>query len=113
MTTSRRSFLATAAAGTAVPMTAASASRIIGANDRIRLGLIGCGSMGRGDLRDMLKAGKTQAVALCDVDESQIAKTQKDVVADHEQEAELRTGDFRRVLDRDDIDAVIVATPDH
>ena len=92
MTTSRRSFLATAAAGTAVPMTAASASRIIGANDRIRLGLIGCGSMGRGDLRDMLKAGKTQAVALCDVDESQIAKTQKDVVADHEQEAELRTG---------------------
>ena len=113
MTTSRRSFLASAAAGTAVPMTAASASRILGANDRIRLGLIGCGGMGRGDLNDMLKAGKTQAVALCDVDESQIAKTHKSVVADYEQEAELRTGDFRRVLDRDDIDAVIVATPDH
>lgn len=94
-------------------MTAASASRILGANDRIRVGLIGCGTMGRFDLNDMLKAGKTQAVALCDVDESQIAKTQESVVADYEQEAELRTGDFRRVLDRDDIDAVIVATPDH
>ena len=94
-------------------MTASSASRILGANDRIRLGLIGCGAMGRGDLRDMLVAGKTDAVALCDVDDSQMERTQNSVVSNFDQESELRTRDFRRVLDRNDIDAVIVATPDH
>ena len=113
MTTSRRSFLASAAAGTAVPMSAASASRVLGANDRIRLGLIGCGGMGRGDLTDMLRAGKTEAVALCDVDKSQMARTQERVVAPFDQQAELQTQDFRRVLERTDIDAVIIATPDH
>lgn len=111
--TSRRSFLASTALGSTVPMTAASASRVLGANDRIRLGLIGCGGMGRGDLRDMLRAGDTEAVALCDVDESQIAKTERDVTSDFDQRPDLRTADFRRVVDRDDIDAVIVATPDH
>ena len=113
MTTSRRSFLASAAVGTAVPMSAASASRVLGANDRIRLGLIGCGGMGRGDLTDMLRAGKTEAVALCDIDKSQMARTQERVVAPFDQTAELQTQDFRRVLERNDIDAVIVATPDH
>ncbi len=94
-------------------MTAASASRILGANDRIRLALVGCGGMGRGDLRDMLRAGKTDAVALCDVDDSQVDRAQKDVVSEFGQKAELLTRDFRHVLDRDDVDAVIVATPDH
>ena len=113
MTTSRRSFIASAAIGTSLPMTAASASRILGANDRIRLALVGCGGMGRGDLRDMLRAGKTDAVALCDVDDSQVDRAQKDVVSEFGQKAELLTRDFRHVLDRDDVDAVIVATPDH
>ena len=110
---SRRSFLATAAAGSVAPMSAASASRVLGANDRIRLGLIGCGGMGRGDLADMLRAGKTQAVALCDIDESQIARTESSIVSANGQASELKTGDFRRVLERSDVDAVIVATPDH
>ena len=57
---SRRSFLKgsaglAAAGGSASAATAASSSRIIGANDRIRVGLIGCGGMGRGDLRDALR----------------------------------------------------------
>ncbi len=108
---SRRTFLASASA--ALPLTAASASRVLGANDRIRLGLIGCGGMGRGDLRDMLQAGETDAVALCDIDRTQIQRTHESVVEKFGQKADLQTGDFRRVLDRNDIDAVIVATPDH
>ncbi len=112
MSQSRRSFL-TGAAVAAASSSAASAARVIGANDRIRFALIGCGGMGRGDMADFLKAGKTEVVALCDVDQSQMAKAHKDVVDPAGGKADLTTQDFRRVLDRDDIDAVIVATPDH
>jgi len=113
-THTRRSFLRNSAAlAGAAPLSAASATRVIGANDRIRVGLIGCGGMGRGDLADFLRVKNIQAVALCDVDESQIAKADKDVVQAAGQKIEYTTGDFRRVIDRDDIDAVIVGTPDH
>ena len=114
MQASRRSFLSSAALGAAAaPLTAASAKRVHGANDRIRLGLIGCGGMGGIDLRDALLAGNTECVALCDVDTARMDKTRERVVEKAGQKADLLTQDFRRVLDRGDIDAVIVATPDH
>ncbi len=115
MSSTRRNFLASAALAGAAPLSAsaASAARVLGANDRIRVALIGCGGMGRGDLTDFLRAGKTQVVGLCDVDESQIAGAVKNVVDPAGQKAEMTTQDFRRVLDRNDIDALIVATPDH
>ena len=115
---SRRNFLkssaglAAAAGGSAVPATAASSSRVLGANDRIRVGLIGCGGMGQADLRDFLKTNEVECVALCDVDKAQIDKTREEVVERADQKAEFLTQDFRRVIDRNDIDAVIVATPD-
>jgi predicted dehydrogenase len=119
---SRRRFLAQSAAGAAGAFGAASASapllsaqsqdRVVGANRRVRVGLIGCGGMGNSDLRDMLKAG-AQLVALCDVDDRQVTKTGNAMAKLFDQKAELTTRDFRRVLDRKDIDAVIVATPDH
>jgi predicted dehydrogenase len=113
MSATRRRFLASAALAGAAPLTAASAARVLGANDRIRFALIGCGGMGRGDLRDFLKSKNTQVIGLCDVDPSQIAKAQKDVVEPTGQKADFTAGDFRKVLDRNDLDAVIVATPDH
>ena len=55
----RESLAAGAAAGTLVPgsevAAAASYDKVIGANDRIRIGLIGCGGMGRSDLRDFVR----------------------------------------------------------
>ncbi|HUG52300.1 MAG TPA: Gfo/Idh/MocA family oxidoreductase [Vicinamibacteria bacterium] len=117
---SRRKFLSqTIAAGTAAlaapGVSAASADRVRGANDRIRIGLIGCGGMGRSNLKDFVKVDGVECVALCDVDDAQVAKTRKEVL-----EAEkagpaprMATRDFRRLLDDKDIDAVIVATPDH
>jgi predicted dehydrogenase len=116
MSKSRREFLRAsgiaASVAAAMPSTA-SAARVIGANDRIRVALIGCGGMGRSDLRDFLKVKNVQCVALCDVDEKHIEETATEVMQPANQKAEFTTKDFRQVLERKDIDAVIVATPDH
>jgi predicted dehydrogenase len=113
----RRAFLKEAAvAGAALAAPSALAEgRVLGANDRIRVALVGCGGMGRSNLRDFVKVKNVECVALCDVDDAQAARTQKEILdADAVgQKAELVTRDFRRVLDRRDVDAVIVSTPDH
>jgi predicted dehydrogenase len=93
--------------------TAASYSRVLGANDRIRVALIGCGGMGRADLRDFLKVKNIECVALCDVDDSQVAKTIKEIAEPAAQKPGLTPRDFRKVLELKELDAVIVATPDH
>jgi predicted dehydrogenase len=103
---------AAASSGAGAPSTALSQDKVAGANRRIRVGLIGCGGMGAGDLRDMLKSG-AECVALCDVDNDQIAKVQATIDKTFNQKPSLVTMDFRKVLDRKDIDAVIVGTPDH
>ena len=119
---SRRGFLkrsaglatgATLAAGAPASATAISSSRVLGANNRIRIGLIGCGGRGTGDLKQFLKFDGIQCVALSDVDTTQMEKTQAEALDPVEQKAEQQTQDFRRLLDRTDLDAVIVATPDH
>ena len=78
----RRTFLKTAAAlaplAAAPVMSAQSQDKIAGANRRVRVGLIGCGGMGGGDLRAMLRLG-AECVALCDVDDEQTAKTRASV----------------------------------
>jgi predicted dehydrogenase len=89
-------------------VSALSASRVLGANDRIRVGIIGCGGMGTGVWRTFLAQPDVEPIAVCDVYEpfrKRGAKMCKDQVAEFK--------DFRQLLDRNDIDAVIVATPDH
>jgi len=114
----RRTFLRNSAAGLAgaaaitLPASAQSQTRVAGANSRVRIGLIGCGGMGTSDLRQSLRLG-SQVVALCDVDDAQSARAKELVARDFSQTPEVVTRDFRRVLDRQDVDAVIVATPDH
>jgi predicted dehydrogenase len=118
----RRKFLKDAAAAAAVAavapragrpvVSAASQDRVAGANQRVRVGLIGCGGMGGGDLRAMLRLG-AQCVGLCDVDDEQTAKTRESLQKNFQQTPAFADRDFRRLLERKDIDAVIVATPDH
>ncbi len=74
-------------------------------SETVRLGLIGCGGQGRGDARNASRYGKI--VAVCDVDSSRLAAAQK-VFGGAE-----GYSDFRRLLERDDIDAVICGTVDH
>jgi predicted dehydrogenase len=119
-----RAALAGAAAGAAP--TAARAGRVIGANDRVRIALIGVGYRGVQDLHAFLAQKDAEIVALCDVYEpylngqfDKIHPHFKDLtyrvpsgLPDFKRPVERHT-DFRRILDKKDVDAVIVATPDH
>jgi predicted dehydrogenase len=93
--------------------TALSQSKILGANDRIRVALIGCGGMGWGDIRDFVRVKGVEAVSLCDVDDENSAKVKKNVEENSDSKPIIAGRDFRKVLDQKDIDAVIIATPDH
>jgi predicted dehydrogenase len=109
---SRRTFLGSmAAAGLA---TRAQADQQVGAAERINVALIGCGGMGRANLHDFVRIPEIQVVALCDVDASHLQDALADLRRAGRPTENVRLeGDFRRVLDRRDIDSVIVATPDH
>ena len=116
---SRRRFIreaAVVAAGSALaasaPQAAGSQDRVAGAGRRIRVALIGCGGQGTSDLRNALRLG-AQVVALCDVDDEQTAKAAQRIRTEFNQTPDLAGRDFRRVLDRQDVDAVIIGTPDH
>jgi predicted dehydrogenase len=82
------------------------------ANDKIIVGLIGCRSMGFGDLDNALKYPNVECGALCDIDDSILEKRTADV--EHRQgKAPKKYKDFRKLLENPDIDAVIIGTPDH
>jgi predicted dehydrogenase len=121
----RRAFLATAAAATSVltasakekmikpGLTAKSASRTLGANDRIRVGMIGVGIMGTGHLRDFTRQQNQdkdiEVVAISDVYKRHRERAQ----AISKLEEKNIVVDYREVLRRDDVDCVLIATPDH
>src|SRR5881392_2355009 len=83
-----------------------------GPNEKIRLGLIGCGGMGRGDLECFFLNPEIDCVVICDVDDAMIGKGLE--ICEKKRSPKPDTvKDFRRVLDRKDVDIVLVATPDH
>ncbi len=113
---SRRDFVrstsAAAAVGVAapyvVPARAMAQDDTPGPNDRIHLGLIGCGGMGRGNLGNCARHPDVAVTGACDV-----WKPRRDaVVARHKQSCKPYD-DYRELLDQKDLDAVIVATPPH
>jgi predicted dehydrogenase len=101
----RRTFAKTAAAGAA---TAVAARRAWGANERIRVGFIGLGNRGDQVLDGFLPQKDAEVVAICDIHAPYLDFAAKKIGGSPE-----RYHDYRRLLDRKDIDAVVVATPDH
>lgn len=89
--------------------TALSASRVSGANDRVVLGIIGCGGRGRTVMREMLRDPHTALAAACDVYDANAARAAQDFSAGQAHTVK----DFRRLLERRDVDAVQISTPDH
>ena len=92
--------------------TAASFARVVSANDKIRFGVIGAGGISRADIKAFLLNQGTECVAICDVDDKQLAKRLESLNTDHGIKPET-TKDYRRVVDRKDIDVCLVCTPDH
>jgi len=91
-----------------IPGRALGADDTVAASERIRVGMIGVGGMGSGHLGGLVGNRQVEVVAVCDVDQG------------HREDARARVGekcaaynDFRELLDRQDIDAVWIATPDH
>lgn len=78
------------------------------ASERILFGVIGCGGRGNGNMGSHLK----NIVAVCDVDTNHLGKAKARVEKATGKKCEAH-GDYRRVLENRDIDAVIISTPDH
>lgn len=102
-TTTRRRALATAAA-----FTTASYQRILGANNKIRVGVIGTGLRGSGHVRSLGTQADVQIIGLCDVylrkAEANKQRTAPDAAVFQ---------DHRKLLELKDLDAVVIGTPDH
>ena len=107
---SRRSFLSstTASVAAAAALRPSSASaRVQGANERVRVGVIGTGRQGTGVMRNHILLPDVEIAAICDVFGPNLARAAG--VAPNAKQVK----DFRQVLDDKTIDAVIIGSPDH
>ena len=132
----RRSFLKKSAivAGSAVSFPAIVPSSVFGANapsNRINLGCIGVGNQGMYDMRGFMQNDDVQVVAVCDINRGSYGYKRPDQLRGREPARKVVNGyyanktgnpsynacgaysDFREVLARDDVDAVLVVVPDH
>lgn len=107
----RRQFTKVTATGAG--MTALGYTRILGANDRLNMGMIGCGDRGTDVWKRFLKEKDMAPVALCDVFEPYLERA-------HQLSTEAAGGskiptfkDFRKLLELKEVDAVLIGTPDH
>ena len=91
-------------------MSARVMSRAQGANEKVVMGIIGAGGMGRSNMSGLLKVPGVEFAAVCDVDKAQQDKA-LEILKKAGQPDPKVYGDFREVLDRKDIDAVLIATP--
>jgi predicted dehydrogenase len=109
---SRRDFLKTVAATATVPTVlraqAPASSRRVSPNDRLRFALFGLGIRGQQDMRSALKSPGVELAAVADVYDGRLTLAKELLGA-----SVVTTRDYRDVLARSDIDAVVIATPDH
>jgi predicted dehydrogenase len=106
----RRKFIfdlgATAAGLTLAGCATTKAPRKLSANEKLNIGFVGVNNRAREDLLEVAKTSENVA-ALCDVDENYLSRASKEFP-----NAKTYT-DFRRLIDQPDLDAIVVATPDH
>lgn len=108
----RRKFIADSARGAAVAgltLTAAQWNNVLGANERVRLGVIGTGTRGNDVMAQFLQQPDLEIIALCDAYEKYVNETNGEKLGG---KAKIYP-DYRALLDAKDIDAVLITTPDH
>ncbi|ERM80699.1 hypothetical protein P872_21400 [Rhodonellum psychrophilum GCM71 = DSM 17998] len=82
-------------------------------SDRVRIAIIGLGGMGLSHLNWFANLPEAEVVALCDVDSNRAKDALKKLNKIHPDNKAVTYTDFRHILDRPDIDAITIATPDH
>ena len=115
MRQSRRDFLkksSASAAGLGLIIPDFSFFRKISPNEKVNIGLIGARNKGYNILSHMMETGQVNCLGICDVDRNILEKRIEDVKKSFGQ-IPKGYGDFRRLLEDDAIDAVIIGTPDH
>jgi predicted dehydrogenase len=108
--TRRDFFRTTAGLGAAAVLTRFTHAAV--PSERVRLGFVGVKNQGTSNLKNFFKQPYAQVVAVCDVDKNVLAAAAK-LVEKETKAAPDAYGDYRHLLDRKDIDAVVVTTPDH
>jgi predicted dehydrogenase len=117
---SRRSFLKAAAAAAAAPVVWSRAAADDKPSEKLRLGFIGVGTMGRGHLGGFLGRKEVEVVAVCDVVKERldnavgmVEKRYAERTKSGDYKGPKALTDFRELLDLKGLDAVVIATPDH
>ncbi len=111
MSPSRRTFLQTTVVAAGSLTFGAPAVQARNANEKLNIGVVGCGNRGTKILKEVLANGHN-AVALCDIAEFRLDALAK-VVVDAEQEKPKYYHDYRKLLEHKGLDAVVITTPDH
>ena len=113
MSLSRRGFLRTSAAASAALWTPlAGGQQAVAPSDRIAIGVIGLNRAGFNNMRALLQLPGVECAALCDVDRGVLERRAGDIEALGSRAPTLYA-DHRALLDNDDLDAVVIGTPDH
>jgi predicted dehydrogenase len=107
----RRGFVG-AVGGSAAVLATQGASAAVAANDKVRLGLIGAGSRGNQLLGSFLPRPEVDLVAVADVDDRHATETAARIKKEKGNDV-VTSRDYRSLLDNNNLDAVIIATPDH
>jgi len=111
---SRRRFLLSSGAALALPyvMTGCATARRP-PSQQITVGIVGCGGQGTGNTENFLNHNNCRVIAACDVDKNHLQKV-VDLVNGHYKNKDCKGyHDYRNLMDRGDIDAVMLAVPDH
>lgn len=87
-------------------------SKKIAPSDKLNVGVIGCKGMGWSNMTSMLNTPGVNCIALCDIDQNVLNERSASVRDIHDKQPKVY-GDYRKLLENKDIDAVIVGTPDH
>ena len=119
MSTTRRTFIRNSMAATAgigwtssFPGALQAAGKMAAPSDQINIALIGCRSMGFGDLKNHLNIPGVKCIGLCDIDQNVLNEKAGEIQKDYNQKPKLYA-DYRKLLENKDLHAVVIGTPDH
>src|SRR5258706_8889440 len=109
----RRRFLSGSAAVGAAAVLSNTSLRALGANEDVRIAIVGTGGRGSDHIKAFSKVAGCRIVAVCDADESHLGKAVQNAEKAQKGQKVKGFGDYRKLLEDKEIDAIATATPNH